>query len=143
MTESTQNYLWDKSGTPDQEIERLESLLAQFRSDPLPPWIHKTLPGRAERRPVIRQWLSAVFALAALVLVSVALLIRARFEWRPGDPWKVVALKGTPQIGSTLVKNRAHFSVGQILVTDAASRARIRVADLGVVDVERGSRVRL
>lgn len=143
MTEPTQNYLWDKSGTPDQEIERLESLLAQFRSDPPPTWIHEPLPGRAERRPVKRLWLSAAFALAALVLVSVALAIRARFEWRPGDPWKVVALNGTPQIGSSLVKYRAQFSVGQILVTDAASRARIRVADLGVVDVEPGSRVRL
>jgi ferric-dicitrate binding protein FerR (iron transport regulator) len=143
MTEPTQNYLWDKSGTTDQEIERLESLLAQFRSDPPPMWIHEPLPGRAERRPVKRLWLSAVFALAAPVLVSVALSIHARFEWRPGDPWKVVALNGTPQIGSSLVKNRGQFSVGQILVTDAASRARIRVADLGVVDVEPGSRVRL
>jgi ferric-dicitrate binding protein FerR (iron transport regulator) len=143
MTEPTQNYLWDKSGTPDQEIELLESLLAQFRSDPQPAWIHEPLPGRTERRPVKRLWLSAVFALAALVLVTVALAIRARFEWRPGDPWKVVALNGTPQIGSSLVKDRAQFSVGQILMTDAASRARIRVADLGVVDVEPGSRVRL
>jgi ferric-dicitrate binding protein FerR (iron transport regulator) len=143
MSEPTQNYLWDKSDTPDQEIERLESLLAQFRSDPPTTWIHEPLPDRAERRPVKRLWLSAVFALAALVLVSVALSIHARFEWRPGDPWKIVALNGTPQIGRSLVKNRAQFSVGQILVTDAASRARIRVADLGVVDVEPGSRVRL
>jgi ferric-dicitrate binding protein FerR (iron transport regulator) len=143
MTEPTQDYLWDKSGTPDQEIERLESLLAQFRSDSQPVWIHESLTGRAERRPVKRLWLSAVSALAALVLVSLALAIHARFEWRPGHPWKVVALNGTPQIGSFLVKDRAQFSVGEVLVTDAASRARIRVADLGVVDVEPGSRVRL
>jgi hypothetical protein len=143
MTEPTQNYLWDKSGTTDQEIERLESLLAQFRSDPQREWIHKPLPGRTERRPLKRPWLSAVSALAVLVVVTVALAIRARFEWRPGDPWKVVALSGSPQIAGSLVKDRAHFSVGQALVTDAASRARIRVAGLGVVDVEPGSRVRL
>jgi hypothetical protein len=143
MTEPTPDYLWDKSGTPDQEIEGLETLLAQFRSDPRPAWIHERLLGRAERRPVKQLWLSAVFALAGLVLVSVALAIHARFEWRPGDPWKVVALNGTPQIGSSLVKDHARFSVGQILVTDAASRARIRVAGLGVVDVEPRSRVRL
>jgi ferric-dicitrate binding protein FerR (iron transport regulator) len=143
MTEPTQDYLWDKSGTPDQEIERLESLLAQFRFDPQPAWIHEPLPGRAERRPVKRLWLSAVSALAALVLVTVALAIRARFEWRPGDPWKVVVLSGSPQIAGSLVRDRAHFSVGQVLVTDASSRARIRVAGLGVVDVEPDSRVRL
>jgi ferric-dicitrate binding protein FerR (iron transport regulator) len=143
MTEPIQDYLWDKSGTPDQQIERLESLLAQFRSDPQPAWIHEPLPGRAERRPVKRLWLPAVSALTALVLVTVALAIRTRFEWRPGDPWKVVALSGSPQIAGSLVKARAHFSVGQVLVTDATSRARIRVASLGVVDVEPGSRVRL
>jgi hypothetical protein len=143
MIEPTQDYLWDNSGTPDPEIERLESLLAQFRSDPQPAWIHEPLPGRAERRPAKWLWLSAVSALAALVLVTVALAIRARFEWRPGDPWKVVALSGSPQIAGSLVKDRAHFSVGQALVTDAASRARIQVAGLGVVDVEPGSRVRL
>ena len=143
MTEPAQDYLWDKSGMPDPEIDRLESLLVQFRSDQQPAWIHEPLPGRAERRLVKRFWLSTVSALAALVLVTVALAIRARFEWRPGDPWKVVALSGSPQIAGSLVKDRAHFSVGQALVTDAASRARIRVAGLGVVDVEPGSRVRL
>jgi hypothetical protein len=143
MTEPTQDYLWDNAGTPDPEIERLESLLAQFRSDPQPAWIYEPLPGRTERRPGKWLWLSAVSALAALVLVTVALAIRARFEWRPGDPWKVLALSGSPQIAGSLVKDRAHFSVGQTLVTDAASRARIRVAGLGVVDVEPGSRVRL
>jgi hypothetical protein len=143
MTEPAQDYLWDKSGMPDPEMDRLESLLVQFRSDQQPAWIHEPLPGRAERRLVKRFWLSTVSALAALVLVTVVLAIRARFEWRPGDPWKVVALSGSPQIAGSLVKDRAHFSVGQALVTDAASRARIRVAGLGVVDVEPGSRVRL
>jgi hypothetical protein len=144
MTDATGDYLWDKSGTPDPEIEQLESLFTQFRSESqLPAWIHLPLPVRAERSPVKRLWLSAAFTLAALVLVTVALAIRARFEWRPGDPWKVVALNGSPQIGSVLVKNRAQFSVGQALATDAVSRARIRVAGLGVVDVEPGSRVRL
>jgi ferric-dicitrate binding protein FerR (iron transport regulator) len=143
MNEPTQDYLWDRSGTPDQETERLESLLAQFRFDPQLTWIHEPLPSRAGRRPVKRLWLYAASALAALVLVTVALGIRARFEWHPGDPWKVVALSGSPKIAGSLVKERAEFSVGQALVTGADSRARIRVAGLGVVDVEPGSRVRL
>jgi hypothetical protein len=144
MTDATGDYLWDKSGTPDPEIEQLESLFTQFRSESqLPAWIYEPLRSRAERSPVKRLWLSAVFALAATVLVTVALAVCARFEWRPGDPWKVVALNGSPQIGSVLVKDRAQFSVGQALATDAVSRARIRVAGLGIVDVEPGSRVRL
>src|SRR5271169_1976674 len=105
MNEPTQDYLWDRSGTPDQETERLESLLAQFRFDPQLTWIHEPLPSRAGRRPVKRRWLSAVSALAALVLVTVALGIRARLEWRPGDPWKVVALSGSPKIAGSLIKD--------------------------------------
>ena len=144
MTEPTGDYLWDKSGAPDPEIERLESLLAQFRSEShQPAWIHVPSPVRIEKSPVKRLCLSAAFALVALALVTVALAIRARFEWRPGEPWKVIALNGSPQIAGSLVRDHAHFSVGQTLVTDAASRARIRVAGLGVVDVEPGSRLRL
>ena len=122
MTEPTRDYLWDKSGTPDHEIERLESLLTQFCSDPRPRWIHDPLPSRAGRRPVKRLWWSAVSAtLAAIVLVTVALADCARFEWRPGDPWRVVALSGSPHDCRFWLRDRAQFSVGQALVTDAGS----------------------
>jgi hypothetical protein len=30
------NYLWDKSGEPDEEIQQLESLLREFRYEPRP-----------------------------------------------------------------------------------------------------------
>ena len=66
MTELTQDYLWDRSGTPDPEIERLESLLAQFRSDPQPAWIHEPLPDRAERTSMPDDGFGTVVSVARL-----------------------------------------------------------------------------
>ncbi|MGH7724310.1 MAG: hypothetical protein ACREOU_02655, partial [Candidatus Eiseniibacteriota bacterium] len=40
MNEPREDYLWDRSGTPDPEIERLEHALQSVRAD-LPP----SLPG--------------------------------------------------------------------------------------------------
>jgi anti-sigma factor RsiW len=56
-----------------------------------------------------------------------------------GDHWEVQTLAGRPQIAS----GDGRLSVGSYLVTDAASRARIEVANIGTVDVQPNSRIRL
>ena len=66
MNEPIRDYLWDKSGTPDQEIERLESLLAQFLSDPQLAWIHEPLPDRAERTSMTDDGFGTVVSVARL-----------------------------------------------------------------------------
>ena len=46
-------YLWDRSGEPDAEVERLESLLAPLRHRGLPP----VLPARRRRMaPPLTPW---------------------------------------------------------------------------------------
>jgi hypothetical protein len=150
MTELSEDYLWDKSGRPDPEIEHLEICLSSFRLQPSEfAWNQKTVSDRsrndASNWPSLgkRIWLPAVLTAAVLAVVTASLTVYARFHWRPGEPWNVNALSGSPQLDGSHIGNHADLSVGQILVTDANASARIRVANLGVVDVEPNSRVRL
>jgi hypothetical protein len=57
--------------------------------------------------------------------------------------WKVERLAGLPLVQTTGVINRGRLGVGESLTTDAHSRARIEVADIGQVDVAPNSRIRL
>lgn len=149
MNEPMKDYLWDRSGEPDPEADRLEALLGQFRLrspelawDRLPELLQSESRSSAWPSFVKRMWLPAVAAFAVVALVGFALTIRARFEWRPGEAWRVVALSGSPQVAGSVAKG-ARLPVGGTLVTDQASRARLRVAGVGVIDVEPNSRLRL
>ncbi|HXZ28197.1 MAG TPA: FecR domain-containing protein [Terriglobales bacterium] len=137
MSEEVGRYLWDGSGVPDPEVARLEQLLGRYRYDaPLRP-----LPTRAPSR---RPRLVLAFALAsAALLACVVLLASLRFRWQPGAAWAVEAVSGAPQLDGKRLRESGRLGVGQELVTDADSRARIRVARIGVVEVEPNSRVRL
>ena len=60
----------------------------------------------------------------------------------PPRGWEVSSLEGTPRIGNRPAGS-GKLSEGQWLVTDSRSRARIEVADIGQVEVDQNSRVRL
>ncbi|MFI5403273.1 MAG: FecR domain-containing protein [Planctomycetota bacterium] len=107
------DYLWDKSGPPDAEVERLEGLLARYR--------HRT------RRPRRRL---ALLVAAAVVAVAVLLFPRAETE-KPA--WEVTWLEGSGD---------PRLVVGSWLDTGDA-RARVKVADIGHVDLDSNTRVRL
>jgi hypothetical protein len=136
MSQSVGDYLWDGSGEPDTEIAELESLLSAYRYRPRP------LPVVVRPR---RRWRIAVsMASAAIVLVvSGALLLRARLTWRNGEPWQVTPLAGAPRVGGTTFMQRTQLAVGEVLETDDVSRARVRIASIGSMEVEPGSRLRL
>src|SRR5262249_39845892 len=53
------------------------------------------------------------------------------------------AIEGQPVIGSSALAGSGRLAVGQTLVTDAASRARVTVSTIGEVTVDPRSRVRL
>lgn len=112
-----ENYLWDKSGEPDPEIQRLENLLS--------PLGHQ--PGRSPQWPAHqRRRLPLILAIAASVLVLSGALWIARQRTRPA--WQVDTVAGTP-----LLKRLAK---GESISTDAHSRARLNLDDVGQVEVE-------
>jgi hypothetical protein len=60
-----------------------------------------------------------------------------------GRSWDVARLDGAPRIGSDLISDNAKLGVGQWLETDTNSRAQISVSDIGQVEIDPNSRVRL
>jgi hypothetical protein len=82
----------------------------------------------------------------AMALAAVAAFGIGVFTWyalrAPKATWDVVRLEGTPAVGSRLIE-RGKIEVGEWLQTDASSRARIAVGDIGTVEVAPNTRVRM
>lgn len=168
--EDDDSYLWDGSGTVDPEVERLEKLLAPHRYPSSGKAEAQAavvpMPRRTARS---RRWLvAAAPLLAAAAALIVWLVLRGertppgpahavtplhapvvtppapRPAPEPGPAWAVDTVAGAPTCGAgDAPAGCAALRVGQWLTTDASSRARVHVADIGRLDVAPGSHLRL
>ena len=122
------DYLWDRAGQPDPEVERLEKVLGRLRAVPPP----LSLP-EARVVTIPRRWwtLQAAFAVLALVMAATWVVTRPM-----KTTWNVSWRNGSPAGPDRL-------AVGEWLETNAASRARIQVGRIGQVDVEPNTLLRL
>ena len=134
-------YLWDGSGKPDPEIVRLETLLGQLRHRGVPPALPTRKPGRSQMTSAIGSLsaAAAVLLLAAIGWYVIAILSRG---------WTVQPISGTPIVDgvhspSGSGASTARLRVGEWLETDAVSRARIDVGEIGRVDVEPNTRLQV
>ena len=117
-----EDYLWDKTGEPDPEIERLEKLLAPLAHKPGP------APALSARKP---SGVPRLFAIAASVLVIAA---ASWIVWQRTRPaWVVSALEGAPSV--------RRVTSGQSFQTDAHSRARLVLESVGEIEVEPDTRL--
>ena len=143
------DYLWDGTGEPDPEIQKLETVLARFRHQRPAP----SFAGLQAPQPRPRFWqlpwfprLAAVTA-AVVVIASVAIVSHKSNPAHVSEPgWDVASLRGSPRIGSTTVVGNGattRLGIGQTLETDSRSRASIRVEQIGRVEVEPDTRLRL
>ncbi len=116
------DYLWDKSGEPDPEIQRLETLLS--------PMGHKwdKIPGWPAPRRSPESW---ILAIAASVLVLCGALWIGWQRTRPA--WQVATVEGSPSL--------KRLSKGESIITDSHSRARLNLNDVGEVQVEPNTRL--
>ena len=133
------DYLWDKTGEPDREVQELERALRRFRHDVPPPdfrAVRDATPSPAPRRTF--RWLAVA---AAVGLIG---FLAGWVASRPERPAvRVASLAGTPRIGDASIAETGRLRTGQDLVTDATSRARIDMGLIGEVEVEPDSRVGL
>src|SRR3974390_391666 len=92
------DYLWDGTGTPDPEIQRLESLLAEFRHDGRPLVLPETLPKTNVRRAWILplRWVAAAVVLLTLGTMA-HLAYKSSGVSEPQIAWDCSALSGSPQ----------------------------------------------
>jgi len=144
-------YLWDKSGEPDPEVQRLEKMLGavahgeaplqlpeeELTPAPVPTPAPAVRPERVVLRPPL--WQAPRLAWAAVLLMVVVGLV---WEFRPYG-WRVERLTGTPRIDAVDIGRAGRITRGQWLQTDAVSGARLAVGRIGVVDVGPGSRLKV
>jgi hypothetical protein len=159
------DYLWDKSGKPDPEIEKLERSLAPLGHKgellELPERIEVEAPEPAPRRAgwIARIWRGAAkpalpgdntilgmpagawaMASVALVVLGAAALIMVT---RLTPSWPVARVDGAPEVGDRRIETDGKLAVGEWLQTDGSSRARLVVGTIGEVLVEPNTRLRL
>lgn len=132
------DYLWDGSGEPDPEVVRLERLLGTLRHDGAAP----PFPARAPRvgRTPARRLVIEAAAVAAVAVCAAGIWIAAQAGRRR---WDVEQVEGAPAVDGDAIAKTGRLHVGDWLVTDATSRARMEVAEVGEIDVEPNTRLRL
>lgn len=146
------DYLWDGSGEPDLEVQKLETVLGRYRhNQPAPAFdeVSDVRPVKPRTRFFGSRFSFQLVAVAATLLIAATLFY---FWWRPssgldsGPAWDVARLEGAPTVGSKAMganSGVAKLGVGQTLVTDGSSRASITLDETGRVDVDAGSRLRM
>jgi len=133
------DYLWDRSGEPDPEVERLERVLSRLREElPVPAF---PAPVK-ELRSSWGRFLLPSLGAAAIVLLACGLWLASGYL-RAGGGWEVAQLEGTPRAGDRELNETARLPVGQWLETDASSSAVLNVNGFGSVAVEPNTRLRL
>jgi hypothetical protein len=150
MKHTNSDYLWDTSGEPDPEIQRLEAKLSAFRHNrPVPefPAIRKLLPLRPRFFfPLPLHRLAAVAILAFTVIGAGLVLRQPVVPLVPRAGWDVTHNEGATIVGANSIRSGhsgATLEVGQSLVTSKDSRASLSVANIGQVDLEPDTHVRL
>jgi hypothetical protein len=138
------DYLWDRSGPPDEEIAALERLLSPLGQQPQPvPLRTDVLDALAVPRrsgPTV-----ALYALAAAATVALAIVpLRARITALPGaTSWSVVEIEGAASIASHSVTGNSVLSPGQSLRTGAHGRVALELGPIGHIEIGPSTDVRL
>lgn len=147
-------YLWDGSGEPDLEIQKLENALGRFRHEgqaPEFPDFKANGPQRIRRGVFSSPWFARLrLAAATFLLLLIASFGTLRWSQKsntiaaPG--WAIERVAGIPRVESSSLRINSEgkrLEIGQTLFTDSRSQATLSLAAIGTVDVEPNSRLRL
>ena len=120
------DYLWDKRGEPDAEVQTLEALLGRYRSAaPMPDF---------KRVAVIRRRPMWPFAIAAALIVC-AILGAVRF-YTPANRWRATDSSGVADVPHSILRT------GDIVRTERGY-VRLQSPAVGTIDLGANTTVRL
>ena len=142
------DYLFDGTGAPEPDVERLEQMLGRLRSTGTAPPIPTNVERRTwndEPRYVGARFFVPALAAAAAILLMVGLMWQnpSSATVPAGTSWAVSVVIGTPRIDADALVGDGRIAVGQTLTTGRGSRAKMEVSDIGQVTVDEQTRVRL
>lgn len=98
-------------------------------------------PAAGERAKGRRHWILA--PAAALLLAVAGLGALWIYVQNRSTTWQVVRVAGAPKLNAALLDDTGSFAEGELLETDQTSRARVQIGNIGHVDVEPNTRLRL
>ena len=118
------DYLWDRSGPPDPEIERLEHTLAPLR------YRHRAALASAPRQRAPIWWATA----AAAVLAAFATW-QLRMPAPPDTAWQIAGMEGASRVGSRAAALSMPLPAGQVVRTGGASQLTLEAGSVGRIDI--------
>ncbi len=126
---------------PPDENDRFASGVRNLPVAEAPASIWSSIEVALDRPPRRAPGLILRYGAALVVLIAA---VGYWYSTRPPKPrWEVERLDGSPSVGASRLNGTGSIAVGEWLQTDAASRARIKVGDIGMVEVEPNTRLRL
>jgi hypothetical protein len=121
-------YLWDRTGPPDPEIEKLERTLAPLR------YRHRAEPASKHRL----LWRAA----AAAILLAAVALWQFRAPLSPATSWQVANVEGAARLGSQAAAMSMAVRAGQLVRTGAGAEVTLEAQEVGRVDLGPDSELR-
>lgn len=129
------DYLWDKTGEPDAETERLEELLGQLRFQPTPFDLPAGLPAKKSRAAYTRNLLSwprlALAASLTLAVLAGAWLMLKQQTAATNDAPEVAKQNVQPNTGNELSTGRAQAGTVAATENDASGEKKEGDAPVG------------
>ncbi len=135
-----EDYLWNRRGPVDEEIARLERLLAPqaWRERPLTPRVAALARPRRRWRAV-----AAIAAMLALFAVGLHAGFNYRLQWPQAQPWRIAAFEGNVRIDGHAIDANAQLAPDTVLETGPGGTARLAVARIGEIVIGEDSRFSL
>ena len=146
-------YLWNRTGTPDAEIQRLERVLEEFRAAALAapafPRLDRAPQHSSSWRVIASNVWTSRFAAATLTFASITLALLLSFREptpaRGTNGWSVELAEARPDnsVAAGSPTRKTELQIGETLETDSLSKAIISVADIGRLELAPSTRLRL